>query len=133
MEWHGYVLIERPAALTAGQWRTVLLALYRVLNRRADHPLPSHRLHYRLSLDRNAVILEADFEDQDLDVEDLQRLPRYVSEALDGAFTPAQCRQGLRGHVTLFGARRPWSESLSGVHGYLRANGAEWEEDVTDG
>ena len=125
MDWHGYILIEKPPALTMAQWRDVLLALYRVLDNRADDPQPCNRLHYRLSLDKTKVLIETAFDDADLDIEDLSRLPRYISNALDGVYTPAQCRDALRNYITI--ATGGWDASRRKVLAYLKANAAEWE------
>jgi len=109
------------------QWRTVLLALYRVLNHQPAHPQPAHRLHYRLSSDETQVIVEAEFDRADVDVEDLARLPAYISNALDGAFTPAQVRDAMRNRVTVWGSGRPWMQSGDACRQYLAEHCAEWQ------
>lgn len=135
-EWQGYILLEKPGALSMGQWRTVLVCLYRVLNHRAAHPQPAHRLHYRLSRDSTKVILEAEFEAVDLEIEDLARLPAYISNALDGAYTPAQVRSAMRNKITIWGSgstappsgrREAWMVSGAECRAYLAANRGEWE------
>jgi hypothetical protein len=125
--WHGYVVLEKPAVLTGAEWRTVLEALSAVLGKADASSMPAKRLHGRLSLDGTRVLLEAAFDERDLDAEDLGRLCKYVSVALSGKYTPAEVREGLRGHVTLFSAGGDWAASGSAARAYLRAHAQEWE------
>jgi hypothetical protein len=126
--WHGYVLMEKPAALTAGEWVTVLQALRGLLGRRNGSSMPARRLHWRVSLNGRKVLLEGAFDLRDLDVEDLGRLCRYISEALDGKYTPAQIGAGLSGNVRVLQSGLPWKVSGAAARAAIAANGAEWEE-----
>ncbi len=124
MSWHGYALLVKPSVLSMQDWRTVLLALYRVLDGSSDDLMPSRRLHYRLSSDNMKVIVEACFEAGNLG---LDRLAQYLSSALDGKYTPAQCLAGLKDNVEIFRPNEPRMLSGDAARAYLAANKAEWE------
>jgi hypothetical protein len=128
MTWHGYVLMEKPAALSAAEWLTVLTALKQVLGQRNQSSMPARRLHWRLSLNGRKVIFEGSFDVRNLDVEDLGRLCKYISVALEGKYTPAQIRAGLRGHVTVLGSGKRWVASRAAARAVLRAAPEEWED-----
>jgi hypothetical protein len=127
-DWHGYVVMEKPEVLTAGEWVTVLQALKQVLGRRDQSSMPAKRLHWRVSLNGRKVLLEGAFDLRDLDAEDLGRLCRYISEALDGKYTPAEVRSGLHEHVTVFGSGQRWRVSGAAARAAIAADRAEWEE-----
>jgi hypothetical protein len=126
MTWHGYVLVEKPAALTMNEWSTVLQALRSVWDKRAESSQPAERLHWRWSLDRSKVLVEAVFDARDLDAEDLGRLCKYVSVALGGKYTPAQVREQLRERVTVFCAGDRWEWSGAAARAHLMVNAADW-------
>lgn len=123
---HCYVLLEKPPALTGAEWRTVLVALARVLDKRGESSMPAKRLHSRLSQDGSRVLLEGVFDLADLDAEDLTRLCKYISVALGGKYTPVQVRDGLRGRVTVFGGAT-WLSRGAAARARLAAEGSEWE------
>jgi len=127
--WHGYVLLKKPAALSADEWLKVLLALKKRLGKADDDPQPARRLHWRLSADNSVVLIEAVFDTADLDATDTKRLCKYISEALDGKYTPLQVRTALQNNVTVFGKDRPWLESRATAVAAISAEKATWESD----
>jgi len=129
--WHGYILLEKPAALTMPQWADVLTALYPIFNKSSDHQQPANRLHYRLSLDNTKVLIEATFHIADLDIQDLNRLAKYIATALGGAYTPAQVRTAMANHITLWRVNQAWALSGDDARAHLAANSAQWEEEPT--
>jgi len=130
--WHGYILLEKPAALTMAQWRDVLTALYPIFNTSPDDAQPANRLHYRLSLDNTKALIEATFDTTDLDIHDLNRLAKYISDALAGAYTPAQVRTAMATHITLWRLNEPWALSGNAARAYLAANAAQWQATPED-
>ena len=76
MLWHGYLLLDKPPALTGAEWQTVATALAGILGRRDESGDPSRRLQWRLSTDGSKVLFEAVLDTRDLDVQDLSRLCR---------------------------------------------------------
>ncbi|MBN2303072.1 MAG: hypothetical protein JXQ72_01255 [Anaerolineae bacterium] len=126
--WHGYVLIEKPPALTGQEWRDVLVRLRAVLNHLPDSRQPAHRLHTRLRPDGGAVILEAAFEARDLDIEDLARLPTYIA-AVVPRFTVEQVRDAMRQYITIQGGTTDaaWRASQAAARQYVRNHADVWE------
>jgi hypothetical protein len=127
---HTYVLLEKPPALSEAEWRTVLQALVRVLGQRGASSMPAKRAHYALSLDGSKVLLEGVFDLADLDPDDLTRLCKYVSTALDNKYTPAQVREGLRDRVTVFQGAT-WRDRGAAARARMRAEREEWEDGIT--
>lgn len=125
--WRGYVLIEKPPALTGQQWRDVLTRLYAALNHFPDAPYPQFRLHWRLRPDNGAVIFEAYFLADDLDINNLARLPAYLAEVLP--YSPAQVRDAMRQYITIAGGttETSWAASHAAARAYLAAHADEWE------
>ena len=119
MNYFGYVLLTKPAAITMAEWRTVLLALYPALNVNPDHPNPSHRLHYRLSLDNTRVIIQADFSDSDLTIDSLART---IRAALGNRYTLAQVKAALANNVQRM--------DHAAITAYLAASRADWETEA---
>lgn len=126
--WHGYLLLEKPGALTGMEWRAVLEALREALNAYPDAPQPAYRLHARLSLAGDKVLVEAAFDPRDVNIEDLTRLPAYISNVVP-RFTPEQVRGAMREHVRLMGGttETAWKTSADAARAYIAANRAEWE------
>jgi hypothetical protein len=127
MSEHLYVLLAKPPLLTDAEWRTVLQALVRVLDKRGASSMPARRVHWARSQDGGKVILEGFFARADLDPQDLSRLCAYVSEALRGAYTPAQVREGLRDRVTVFGGAT-WRQRGDAARAAKAAAREEWED-----
>lgn len=125
--WEGYALLKKPTILSMADWRTVLVALWRLLGKADDDPMPSRRLHYRLNNAGDAVIVQATFDIADLDPNDLTRLCKYISNALGGKYTPAQVRTALQNNVTVWQLNKPRLVSGDAARAYLAANAAEWE------
>jgi len=125
---HTYVLLDKPAMLTLAEWRTVVEALVGVLDRRGASSMPAKRVHYAASKDQTKILLEGIFDLADLDPQDVTRLCRYISEALDGKYTPEQVRQGVLGHVTVY-AGATWRERGDAARAAKAAAREEWEED----
>jgi hypothetical protein len=125
--WPGYCLLQKPAAITMAEWRTVLVALYRVLERHSDAPQPSGRLHYRVSLDGTAVLVQADFDTGDLTI---NGIAAYIKATLGSAYTLTQIRNALANHITVFGDGKSRALSASETRAYLAANAAVWESEV---
>jgi hypothetical protein len=113
---NAYVLIAKPTALTMAEWRNVLTRYYTALNRYVDHHQPSARLHYRLSLDNTAVILQAEFDDGDITLDKVASITKNV---LGSKYTLTQIKNGLTNNIKVMS----WAE----VTAYLAANRAEWE------
>jgi len=124
---HAYALLEKPAVLTMQEWRTVVEALVGVLDRRGPSSMPAKRVHYAVSLDKTKILLEGVFDLADLDPQDLTRLCRYISEALDGKYTPEQLREGVLGHVTVY-AGATWRERGNAARAAKAATPEEWED-----
>ena len=127
MGWHGYIVMVKPAVLAMAEWMTVLWALRPIFDQRAVSQQPCERLHWRFSLDRDAILIEAVFDLADLDVEDLARLCKYISVALGGKYSPVQVRDALRERVTLFSAGDLRRVSLAAAKAYLQSNAGDWE------
>jgi len=125
---HAYVLLDKPAVLTMQEWQTVIEALVGVLDKRGPSSMPAKRLHSAVSLDQTKILLEGMFDLADLDPEDVGRLCRYVSEALEGKYSPEQVRQGILGHVTVYGGAT-WRERGDAARAAKGAAREEWEED----
>jgi len=158
-DWHGYICLTQPEALRNWEWRVVLTHLFHVLNRYAAWEegqwvetlpadiQPAHRLHWRRNPDWSKVIIEANFVEDDLDIEDLSRLPAYIAQALNEAnesppilsydedgnpvyddareYTASQVRTGMRGNVTLWTAEE-WADSGDLAREFLRTHPVGW-------
>lgn len=122
--WAGYVLLSKPTVLSMADWRTVLLALYQVLEHHQDADQPSGRLHYRLSNDNTAVLLQADFDTGELTV---AQLAGFIRTALNNKYTLAQVKTALANNVTLFSSGQGRAISAQAVRDYLAANAVAWE------
>lgn len=127
-DWHGYILLDKPAALSVPQWAAAATALASVLGRAQGDHQPAKRMQARRRLDNQAVIFEALLDDRDLDVNNLTRLCKYIADALSGAFTPTQVRTGLQSRLTIFGGlSATWPQSGTAARAFLSANSAAWE------
>lgn len=125
--WRGYVLLQKHPALTGAEWRAVLEALRQVLNHTSQAPWPAWKLHYRLSLDQTQIIFEAAFNRDDLDIQNLNRLAKYISQAVP-RFTPAQIAAAMRDLWLLFGGlNATYEESALAARAFIAANRADWE------
>jgi hypothetical protein len=111
-------------------WQTVLLALYRILGKRDDSDMPSDKLHWRFSNDKTKIIIQAHFDELDLDPTNLTRLCKYISDALGGKYTPAQVKTALVNNVTVWQLNKPRMVSGEAARAYLKANAGEWETTV---
>ena len=107
MDWHGYVLLEKPAAMPLNAWQNALKGLLSPLNGSPEDPQPARRLHTRTSLDGTKVIAEGVFPEGRLDA-------IAVSKAKQTRWA--------------FGGK--WMESGDACRAYLKANMAEWEANV---
>jgi hypothetical protein len=125
MNWHGYVLILKPAALSLADWRTSALAMAQYLGKLDDDPSPSLRMHTRIRPDNQAVILEAMFDDDDLDISQMTRgIVAIIYTALEGAYTRQAIRTALTNNVTIW--RGTWQESRIQAIAYLKSNASAW-------
>ncbi len=129
-------------SLTAAQ-RAVLVAALKLLGRDNRAPQPSHRNHWRVRLDGQAVIFEANWNTDEWTVAGLgNRLATLfgVSPALV-TFATAQTVYGPTATYTYSGTNRlrliafggllaTWAESHDAVTAYLAANSAAWESAV---
>ena len=156
---HIYTLWQRPAALRNWEWRTVLAHLRRVLNRYmveddegnwvenlpADMQ-PPHRLHYRISPDGSRVIFEALFDSNYLNIETVDRLAKYIRNALieanasppqigvdeDGnpiydtaqSYTIAQVQNAMRDMITVW--QGEWADSREQASESVRTHPVGW-------
>lgn len=95
-QFFGYILIHRPPTLTAARWQTALtgtaaeldaageisksavVGMREQLDKRREHPQPSHRVHSRESVDGSKIILHAEFDSDDLKA---GRLAEYINAA----------------------------------------------------
>jgi len=77
--WRGYVLIEKPAAVSLKQWPDVTGRLQEILGKQNQASMPAERMHWRWNLAHSAVLLEASFDVRDLDEKDAGRLGKYIS------------------------------------------------------
>jgi len=124
---HGYVLLKKPPVLSSDEWYDVLSRLRGVL----DH-LPydwdiTKNLHWRFSLSGNEVLVCAGFNSEDLDIENLARLPAYIQAAVP-QYTVAQVRDAMRTNIVILGgAMATFAESSAYARQYILDNLAEWE------
>lgn len=130
MIWHGYILIEKPQALTSGEWFDVLVRLRTVLDTLSDDWNVARRLHWRLSNAGDKVIICAGFNSDDINIEDLSRLPRYIQVVIP-RFTVEQVRDAMRDHITVFGGiSGTLAQSRQAALIYLSSNTGSWDGDV---
>jgi hypothetical protein len=125
MDWHGYILLQKPAALSLTQWRACMLALAQRLGLRDNDGQPANRMQVRRRLDDGAVLLEACFDTDDLDISQTARgIVSILFDALAGAYTRAQIKTALTNNVTRWGG--DWEQSRQQASAYLAANAAAW-------
>jgi hypothetical protein len=107
MDWHGYILLEKPAAMPMNAWNNALNGLLQPLDKSPNDPQPARRLHTRTSLDGTKVIVESVFP--------------------EGRINAIQNNQAK---VTRWAFGGEWMGSREEVLAFLRANQSEWEEAV---
>lgn len=125
-----FILIEKPPQVTGGEFFDILVHLRTVLDALPDDWDITLRLHWRLSIASDKVIICASFNTDDIDIEDLQRLPAYIQSVVP-RFTVEQVRDAMRNRVTVFGGiHGTYGESLQGVTAYLVQNIGEWNVEI---
>ena len=124
-QWHGYILIEQPKALTEKQWADVLAGLFGYWNTTPKAEAQWIRLATRYSLKGDKCIVESNFDPRDLDTADVARLPKYAADTAK-TVTAAQMTDLFRGKVTVFAAGMDREKSAQACRDYLAANSAEW-------
>ncbi len=120
--WHGYILLEKPAVLTLGEWRTALVALRAAWNRVPDDPQPARRLHWRLSVDQTKIIMEASF---DTEVVNIGNAATVINGALP-QYTVAQITTSLQNNLTLWRVGKDRALSLNEALAYVDADRTAW-------
>lgn len=138
--WHGYIAVENMA-LNDNQRDTLRTAL-RALGPASD-PSPARLNHWRVRLDGQAAIYEANFQDSALTVQSFKdRLAAIFS--VDPATVNHTTQQVSYGPVVTFerggtdyirfaafgGVGATWEQSRQATLSYLAANSAEWEAAV---
>lgn len=127
--WRGYFLIKKPAALSAADFATATAALKNLLGKLDADKMPHNRMQYRANKTGDAVILEANFDELDLDATSTTRLCKYISTALSSKYTAAQIKTALNSNVTIFGGiGANWDDSRKACLDYLATNSAAWGE-----
>ena len=126
-QWHGYILIEQPEALTAKQWPDVMGALGARWNTTPNNPESWKRIAVRYSLDGSKAIVESNFDPADLVTTDEAKFASVVSIASKDVLLTAKAAATMfAGKVTVFPGKTQ-AESAAACREYLAKNSKEWE------
>jgi hypothetical protein len=129
MSWHGYILIEQPAALDVKAWPDVMKALGARWNTTPANPEWCKRIAVRYSLDGTKAIVESNFDTDDLVTSDEAKFASVVSIASKGALTAKAAATMFQGKLKIFEGKTQM-ESAQACRNYLAAHRDEWESDV---
>ena len=135
---HLYLILHRPTLLDSATWLTAqrgataeldaagevskasTVGLREALDKRAEHPQPSRRLHGRQSLDGSKWLIEAEF-----DVADLRAgtIAQYVNAALGAeTVTDKDVKVEIMG-----GIGASWEQSHAAAMARVASERGEWE------
>ena len=147
-DWHGYSLFIMPPALRLWEWRAILLALRPIWDTRPDDPQPARRMQVRWNADKTQVIVESVFDRDDLNIENAERLAKYICDAANEAnehppqvgvdddgnpvyddarsYTVAQVQAAMRDMITLWAVNGTWAQSGELARQHLRESSIPW-------
>lgn len=141
MTWHGYFGIEN-VGMNNAQRGELVQALRKIGRQGGDSPAKIN--HWRVRLDNDAAIFEAEFADDELSVNSVKK---YLGAVFGISWTTiaANTQQTQYGPLVTFsrnntdylrmilfgGIGAEWSESGDKCRAYLAANRAAWEADET--
>jgi len=128
-------------ALTPAQRATLATALQSLGAN--NHPNPAHRNHWRVRLDSQAIIFEAQFNDSDWTVDTIRNRLAAIFAVDPSTITSATAATPYGPVVTLSRPAGPpqlrmiafggllatWEQSHNAALAYLTANAAQWESE----
>lgn len=122
MAWHGYILISHiPPGWTVEQ-RDQAWGVMRGLGSQSNSN-PAKINHSRLSLDNDALIIEAEFSETEITV-------NAVANAIGAALgiNPAAAKNATE--YTVFAEGESWENSREAAALYIAANYADWDTTI---
>lgn len=118
--WHGYIPIEKPAALSDGEWQAVITEIGQRWCANLNSDQPSERPHWSVLAD-GTVILEAQFASEK--ITDATGRENAVADAINELYPKyarGTMRSAMRGKVTPLETDKGLDISRSAVVAYIR-------------
>lgn len=122
MTWHGYFLVtDFPPGWSNQELIDAKTSLHGI--GKQDDPQPAKINHTRERLDGLAIIIEAEFEDDEITRD---AIIQTIAEALNKPPGPIDAIL----HYELFAEGQPWNESGNAARQFLKDNQSDWEPPV---
>ena len=118
--WHGYILVTVPPGFTATDRRVAYDALATIGKQHDSSPAKIN--HQRESLNGSQIIIEAEFDDAEIERDAIVDL---VASATGLPRPPINATMGYQ----IFAEGEAWMDSGDACRAFLVANRDEWEED----
>ena len=122
MSWHGYILVrDWPTG-----WNNKHLAfdaLHTGIGLQ-DHPIPAHINLTRVALDESVIIIEAEFQDDELTRDNIIQI---VADALGRNFGQVDATLNIQ---LMGGSGAAWEQSRQATLAHIAANMSAWEPEA---
>lgn len=118
--WHGYIPIEKPAALSDGEWQAVIAEIGQRWCANLNSDQPSERPHWVVLVD-GSVILEARFASEKItDATGRENAVADVINELYPKYARATMRSAMRGKVVPLEPTKDVQASRDAAIAYVR-------------